>query len=149
VIKPSYTFERKNDLVLAPTDEKKKEYIFKIENKSIKNLKLDYSFERERKKFNGATTKSYKQYINTLEGKYTFIPSRFDSVLKLSKDYKNPSNTNKTIIATLTWEVNYTSKDSDDKFNFKFERKNNKYLPWSDSSAYHQKYLSLKYTKKF
>jgi len=149
ILKPSYTFERKNDRIDAPTDEKKKEYIFKIENKSIKNLKLDYSFERERKKFNGTTTKSYKQYVNSVEAKYTFIPSRFDAKVKVSKDYKNPSNTNKTIITVLTLETNYTSKDGGNKFHLKYERKNNKYLPHSDSSAYHQRYLSLKYTRKF
>jgi hypothetical protein len=149
VLKPTYTFERKNDLILAPTDEKKKEYIFKIENKSIKNLEVEYSFERERKKFNGATTKSYRQYINSVETKYTFIPSRLDSKVTVSKDYKNPSDTNKTIITVLTLESNYTSKDGDNKFTLKYERKNNKYLPHSDSSAYHQQYLSLKYTRKF
>jgi len=149
VIKPSYTFERKDDMIAAPTDEKKKEYVFKITNKSIKNLKLDYSFERERKKFNGATTKSYKQYINSVEVKYDFIPSRLDAKVKVSKDYKNPSDTNKTIITALTLETNYTSKDGDDKFNLKYERKNNNYLPHSDSSDYHQQYLKFKYTRKF
>jgi len=149
IIKPTYTFERKNDMIAAPTDEKKKEYVIKVENKSIKNLKINYSFERERKKFNGVTTKSYRQYINSVETKYTFIPSRLDAKVKVSKDYKNPSDTNKTIITILTLEGNYTSKDGDDKFNLKYERKNNKYLPRSDSSAYHQQYLNLKYTRKF
>jgi len=148
-IKPSYTFERKDDMIDAPTDEKKKEYIFKIENKYIKNLKIDYSWERERKKFNGTTTKSYSQYINTLEFKYDFIPSRFDAKVKLTKDHKNPSDTNKTIISALTFETNFTSKTGDDKLNLKFERKNNNYLPHSDSSDYHQKYLKFKYTRKF
>ena len=148
-IKPSYTFERKDDKVLSPTDEKKKEYVFNIENKSIKNLELDYSYEREKKRYNGATTKEYKQYTNSFEAKYTFIPSRFDASIKASNDYKNPSDTNKTDISTLTFEMNYTSKDSDDRFNIKYEKKNNIYIPWSDSSAYYQQYLKFKYTRKF
>ena len=148
-IKPSYTFERKDDKVLSPTDEKKKEYVFNIENKSIKNLELDYSFERERKKYNGATTKSYKQYTNSIEAKYTFIPSRLDVSIKGSNDYKNPSDTNKTEISVLTFEMNYTSKNGDDRFNIKYEKKDNIYIPWSDSSAYYQQYMKFKYTRKF
>lgn len=148
-IKPSYSFERKNDLIAAPTDEKKKEYIFTIENTSIKNLELDYSWEREKKTYHGATTKSYRQYINTFEAKYIFIPSRFDMTFKASQDFKNPSDTNKTDIDTLTYELNYTSKDGDDKFKIKYERKHNTYLPWSETSAYRQNYTKLEYTKKF
>jgi tetratricopeptide (TPR) repeat protein len=148
-LKPSYTFERKDDMVLSPTDEKTKEYIFNIENTSIKNLELDYSFERERKKYNGATTKSYRQYVNTVEAKYTFIPSRLDAAIKASNDYKNPSDTNKTDISTLAFEANYTSKNGDNKFNVKYEKKNNLYVPWSDTSAYYQQYLRFKYTRKF
>ena len=148
-IKPSYTFERKDDRAGSPTDEKKKEYVFNIENKSIKNLELDYSFEREKKKYNGATTKSYKQYTNNFEAKYTFIPSRLDAAVKAANDYKNPSDTNKTDISTYTFEMNYTSKGGDDKFNIKYEKKDNIYLPWSDSSAYKQQYVKFKYTKKF
>ncbi len=150
-IKPSYTFERKDDLLASgqATDEKKKEYIITIENKSIKNLELDYSWEREIKDFSGATTKQYSQYINTFEAKYTLIPSRLDTSIKASQDFKNPSDTNKTDITTLTYELNYTSKSGDDKLQFKYERKNNIYLPWSDSSAYRQNYWKLKYTKKF
>ncbi|MCK5178006.1 MAG: hypothetical protein KAR32_00620 [Candidatus Omnitrophica bacterium] len=148
-IKPSYTFERKDDMVASSTDEKKKEYVFNIENKSIKNLELDYSFEREKKKYNGATTKSYRQYINSFEAKYTFIPSRLDASIKASNDLKNPSDTNKTDISTLTFELNYTSKNGDDRFNIKYEKKDNIYLPWSDSSAYYQQYMKFKYTKKF
>ncbi|MBN1869549.1 MAG: hypothetical protein JW847_03115 [Candidatus Omnitrophica bacterium] len=148
-IKPSYTFERKDDMVAAPTDEKSKEYAFEIENKSIKNLELDYSFERERKKYNGATTKSYRQYIHSVEAKYTFIPSRLDVSIKGSNDYKNPSDTNKTDISALAFEMNYTSKTGDDTFNIKYEKKNNLYIPWSDSSAYYQQYVKFKYTRKF
>lgn len=148
-LKPSYTFERKDDMATSPTDEKKKEYMFSIKNKSIKNLELDYAFEREVKKFNGATTKAYRQYIHSFEAKYTFIPSRLDAKIKASQDYKNPSDTNKTDIDTVTFELNYTSKDRNDKFNLKYERKHNTYLPWSDSSAYRQNYIKAKYTKKF
>ena len=135
--------------MLSPTDEKKKEYVFNIENKSIKNLELDYSYEREKKRYNGATTKEYKQYTNSFEAKYTFIPSRLDASIKAANDYKNPSDTNKTDISTLTFEMNYTSKDSDDRFNIKYEKKNNIYIPWSDSSAYYQQYVKFKYTRKF
>jgi len=147
--KPSYTYERKDDRVASPTDEVKKEYVFAIENTTIKNLKLSYSTELETKKYNGATNKSYHQYINTFEAKYTIIPSRFDMNFKASQDWKEPSDTNQTDIDTLTYEVNYTSKSGDDKFNLKYERKNNLYIPWSDSSAYRQNYVKLKYTRKF
>ncbi|MFC1510550.1 tetratricopeptide repeat protein [Candidatus Omnitrophota bacterium] len=147
--KPSYTFERKNDIIPSATDEVKKEYVFTIENKSIKNLELDLSIELETKKYDGATTKSYHQYIHSFEAKYTFIPSRLDSKLKLSNDFKDPSDTNETDISTILWELNYTSKDGDDKFAVKYERKLNIYLPWSDSSAYRQNYAKIKYTRKF
>ncbi len=148
-LKPSYTFERKDDRIASPTDEKTKEYVFNIENTSIKNLELDYSFERERKKYNGATTKSYRQYTHEIEAKYTFIPSRLDATITASNDYKNPSDTNKTDISTLAFEANYTSKDGDNKFNVKYEKKDNVYIPWSDSSAYYQQYVKFKYTRKF
>ncbi|MFT5387204.1 MAG: hypothetical protein ACI9E5_000331, partial [Candidatus Omnitrophota bacterium] len=108
-----------------------------------------YSWEREAKKFNGATTKSYHQYISSLQAKYSFIPSRSDLKLKWAQDFKNPSDTNKTDIETYTLEYNFTSKDYDDKFNLSFERKLNVYKPWSDTSAYKQNYIKLKYTRKF
>jgi len=148
-LKPQYTFERKDDLVNSPTDEKRKEFQFVLENKYIENLTLNYTFEREKKKYSGLTTKSYKQYVNTFEAKYTFIPSRLDSKIKFSNDYKNPSDTNKTSITTATFELNYTTKDRNNKFNLKYERKNNIYLPWSESSAYRQNYTKLKYTRVF
>jgi len=83
------------------------------------------------------------------EAKYIFVPSRCDIKFKASQDFKEPSDTNQTDITTLTFEFNYTSKSGDDKFNLKYERKNNIYIPWSDSSAYRQNYVKLKYTKIF
>ena len=148
-IKPSYTFERKDDNIASPTDEKKSEYVLTIENTSIKNLELDYSVEREVKRYYGATTKKYHQFIHSLEAKYTFIPSRLDMKIKIANDFKHPTDTNKTDISTATFELNYTSKAGDDKFNLKYERKDNVYLPWSDSSAYRQNYVNLKYTRQF
>jgi len=148
-IKPEYVFERKNDMLASPTDEKKKEYKITIENTSIKNWTFDYSFEREKKKYTGATTKSYHQYIHSFEAEYELIPSRCDITFKASQDFKEPSDTNKTDITILSLDFSYTSKSGDDKFELKYERKNNIYMPWSDSSAYRQNYIKFKYTRDF
>jgi len=148
-IKPSYTFERKDDMLASATDDKKNEYAITIENKSIEKLALDYSFERESKSYHGSTIKSYYQFVHSVEAKYTFIPSRSDLTFKASNDFKEPTDTDKTDVSTLTLEYNYTTKSGDDKFSFKFERKDNLYLPWSDSSAYRQNYGKFKYTHKF
>ncbi|MCP4652288.1 MAG: hypothetical protein GY858_02740 [Candidatus Omnitrophica bacterium] len=147
--KPSYTFERKDDRVAAATDENLKETVLTIENKLIKNLTVKGSIEREIKTYVGATTKSYHQHVYSAEAKYDIVPSRFDAKFKLSRDRKDSSDTNDTDIITLTWELNYTSKDRDHKIALKIERKNNTYDPWSETSAYRQNYAKLKYTYKF
>jgi len=148
-IKPEYTFERKNDMLASATDEKKNEYKFTVENTSFENWTLESAWEYERKKYDGATTKSYSQFIHTFEVEYDIIPSRCDVTFKASQDFKNPSDTNKTDIATLSLDFSYTSKSGDDKFEIKYERKNNIYMPWSDSSSYRQNYIKFKYTHDF
>ncbi len=147
--KPSYTFERKDDFTDSETDEKREELVFAVENNSFEKWTLKYSDEREVKNFTGFTTKSYHQYIRSFEAKYGLIPYRCDVTFKASRDLKDPSDTNKTDISTLSLNLDYTSKDRDNKLTFKYERKNNIYKPWSDSSAYKQNYIKAKYTRKF
>lgn len=148
-VKPSYTFERKDDRIDSATDEKMKEMVMILENTAIKNITLKLSAEREIKTYIGATTKSYKQYVYSWETKYSVIPSRLDLNIKLSRDKKNPSDTNETDVTTITSGLDYTSKDRSHKLSLKIERKNNIYLPWSDTSAYRQNYAKLKYTHNF
>ena len=146
--KPSFVFERKDDKVPSATDEKKKELIVSLENTSIKDLILKYSYETESKHYNGATTKTYHQYVQSFESKYNFT-SLCDLTFKASRDLKNPSDTDKTDVVTYSAELNYTTKDRNDIFKFKYEKKNNFYKPWSDSSAYRQDYFKFEFTHKF
>lgn len=148
-IKPSYTFERKDDLVTSPTDEKKKELGVSIENKSIKNLVWKYSWDREIKNYVGATTKSYVNMKYSTEIKYAFIPSRLESTFKASMDDKTQTDTNNIALATIDFSTDFTSKDGNTKLTLEYERKNNVYEPWLDSSAYRQNYVKFKLTQKF
>lgn len=148
-VKPAYTFERKDDRIVLATDEKAKTYSFSIENTSIKNLSLELSAEEERKQYIGATTKSYREKDYSFETKYSFIPSINEVTFKISRDKKHPTDTNKTELVTLSLSWDLNSKDGNDKLNLKYERKNNIYEPWSDTSAYRQNYVKVKYTHKF
>ncbi|MBU1853140.1 MAG: tetratricopeptide repeat protein, partial [Candidatus Omnitrophica bacterium] len=147
--KPSYTFERKDDRVASPTDEKKEDFALSIENKTIDNLTLKSSIERERKTYVGASTKAYNQHKYSIEAKYDFIPSRCDSTLKLSIDDKDQTDTNDIELDTAKFSFNYTSLDKNTKLSLEYERKLNTYEPWSETSGYRQNYTKLKYTKKF
>ncbi|MFC1631931.1 tetratricopeptide repeat protein [Candidatus Omnitrophota bacterium] len=147
--KPSFTFERKDDRVAAPTDEKKRDFTLSVENKFVDNLTLKASAERERKGYVGATTKSYNQHKYSFEAKYVFVPGRCDSSLKVSIDDKDQTDTNDIEIDTLKFTFNYTSEDKNDKLTIEYERKSNIYDPWSDTSAYRQNYAKMKFTNKF
>lgn len=147
--KPSYTFERKDELVASPTDEKQKDYAFTIENKSIKNLTLKTTYERDRKNYVGANTKAYDNKKFSLETEYTFIPNRFTAAFKGSSDDKSQTDTNSIILNTFDWTFNFTSKDGNKKMVLEYERKLNIYKPWSETSAYKQNYAKMKYTQKF
>lgn len=148
-VKPEYTFERKDDRVASPTDEKMKKYSLGIENQSITNLTLKASVEEERKQYVGLTTKAYRKTYYNFETKYALIPYRSDLTFQATRDRKHPSDTNKTesITLSLTWD--YTTKNTDDKITLKVERKLNIYEPWSESSAYRQNYAKLQFTHKF
>jgi tetratricopeptide (TPR) repeat protein len=148
-IKPAFTFERKDDRISAATDEKSKKYTLVIENTAVTNLTLKFSIDGERKKYIGYTNKYYSQYTYAYETKYTFIPSRLDATLKYGHDSKHPTDTNKTKLDTMSINLNYTSQSGDDKITLSYERKNNIYEPWSETSAYRQNYLKMKIDHKF
>lgn len=147
--KPSYTFERKDELTATPTDEKQKDYAFIIENKSVKNLTLKTTYERDRKNYVGTNTKAYDNKKFSLETEYAFIPNRFTATFKGSSDDKSQTDTNSILLNTFDWTFNFTSKDGNKKMVLEYERKLNIYKPWSEASAYKQNYAKMKYTQKF
>lgn len=148
-IKPKYTFERKNDMIAAPTDEKKKEYVLSIVNNTLDKFELKYSYEYENKSYHGVTNKNYTQFIHTFEGTYSFIPRRSLLKIKISRDLKRPTDTNKTDISSAEIGYEYSTKDRNRKLYLAYERKNNIYIPWSDTSAYRENYYKVDYTQKF
>ncbi|MFH0790465.1 MAG: tetratricopeptide repeat protein [Candidatus Omnitrophota bacterium] len=148
-LKPAYTFERKDDLVASPTDEKQKDVSVTLENKWVKNLTETFIWERDMKTYVGATTKSYDNMKYSWETKYAFIPNRFDCKIKASIDNKDQTDTNDIELDTLDFTADYTSKDGNTKVSLEYEHKYNLYRPWSESSAYKQKYFKLKLTRKF
>lgn len=148
-LKPAYTFERKNDLVTSPTDEMQKDVSVTLENKWVKNLTETFIWGRDMKTYVGATTKSYDNVKYSLETKYAFIPNRFDCKIKASMDNKDQTDTNDIELDILDFTADYTSKDGNTKVSLEYEHKYNLYDPWSESSAYKQKYLKLKLTQKF
>ncbi|MFC1621331.1 tetratricopeptide repeat protein, partial [Candidatus Omnitrophota bacterium] len=147
--KPSYTFERKDDRVASPTDEKKEGFAFSIENKYVDNLTLKTSVERERKGYVGSSTKSYNQHKYSFEVEYDWIPNRCDSSFKLSIDDKSQTDTNDIEVDTVEFSFDYTSEDKNNTLSLEYERKLNIYEPWSETSGYRQNYTKLKYTRKF
>lgn len=147
--KPSFTFERKDDRVASPTDEKQKDYAITIENKSVNNLTVKAAYERDRKNYVGANTKAYDNKKFSLETEYAFIPNRFTTSFKGSSDDKAQTDTNNIILNTFDWTFNFTSKDGNKKMALEYERKLNIYKPWSETSAYKQNYAKMKYTQKF
>ena len=147
--KPSYTSERKDDRVPAATDETSKKWAFSIENTSFKKWTLKFSTENEAREYVGYTTKSYREHIYSFEPKYEIIPYRSDVTLKLSRDKKDPSDTNQTDFSSIGITYNFTSKSGDDKFTLQYEKKYNIYEPWSNTSAYRQNYVKVKFSHKF
>jgi hypothetical protein len=147
--KPGYTFERKDDRVASPTDEKMKNFRIAFEDRLIERLVLKYSISFEVKEYVGFTTKSYREHKYSFEAGYTLIPGRSTLTIKTSRDDKDPTDTNETILDTYGVDIDFTSKDGNQKFVFAYERKLNIYEPWLDTSAYRQHYMKLKFTSKF